>query len=148
MASSLIASLASDFDPSEFEDRYQAALEALIEEKVSTGSTRAAPQVPGAEKEEGGGEVVDLLAALQRSVEKARGARTGTDDAAPAPEAKAPAKSRAASGGSRSRAKKDGETDEPAKPPASRARKPAEKKPAEKEPAPSRAKKPSTRRAS
>lgn len=151
MASSLIASLASDFDPSEFEDRYQAALEALIEEKVSTGSTREVPQEPGAASaEEGGGEVVDLLAALQRSVEKARGARTGTDDAAPAPapEKKAPAsKPGSASGGSRSRTTKDAD-EAPAKRATSRAKKPAAKEPAEKEAAPSRAKKPSTRRAS
>lgn len=74
MASSLVESLAGDFDPSSFEDRYRAALEQVIEAKVSSGRTQSVPQPE--EVGEGGaetGEVVDLLAALQRSVEKARG---------------------------------------------------------------------------
>ncbi|WP_024287990.1 Ku protein [Cellulomonas sp. KRMCY2] len=75
MASSLVESLAADFDPSAFEDSYQAALESMIEAKVTTGRTVAVP-VAG-EQDEGGGEVVDLLSALQRSVEKARDARAG-----------------------------------------------------------------------
>lgn len=76
MASSLVESLAGDFDPSGFEDRYRAALEEVIEQKVSSGRTQAVPQPE--EVGEGGqqtGEVVDLLAALQRSVEKARAGR-------------------------------------------------------------------------
>lgn len=97
MAASLVESLAADFDPSEFEDAYQQALEQVIEAKLSSGKT-VAPAAPQEDAEEGGGEVVDLLSALQRSVEKARSrrggaqaaqgssARTGTDDA-PAPDA-------------------------------------------------------------
>lgn len=78
MASSLVDSLAADFDPSQYEDRYSAALETLIETKIQTGDTRAVPAPAGEESETGGGEVVDLLAALQRSVEKARGTRGGS----------------------------------------------------------------------
>ncbi|WNB84358.1 Ku protein [Cellulomonas sp. ATA003] len=80
MASSLVESLAGDFDPSEFHDSYREALESLIEAKVSTGSTQAVPTPAGADDDAagGGGEVIDLLSALQRSVEKARGARGGT----------------------------------------------------------------------
>lgn len=80
MASSLVESLAGDFDPSGFEDSYQAALESLIESKVSSGSTRQVPAT-AAKDESTGGEVVDLLAALQRSVEKARAGRGGAADA-------------------------------------------------------------------
>jgi DNA end-binding protein Ku len=84
MASSLVESLAADFDPSQYEDRYAAALEQMIEAKVSSGSTRPVPAPAGEESEAGGGgEVVDLLAALQRSVEKARGSRPA-DEKAPA----------------------------------------------------------------
>lgn len=90
MASSLVESLAGDFDPSGFEDSYQGALEALIESKVSAGSTQQVPAT-AAKDESGGGEVVDLLAALQRSVEKARAGRSGGDEQAPAEEP-APAK--------------------------------------------------------
>ncbi|WP_448060841.1 non-homologous end joining protein Ku [Cellulomonas hominis] len=79
MASSLVESLASDFDPSGFEDSYQAALEQLIEAKVSAGTTQEVPGSADEPRRGGGegGEVVDLLAALQRSVEKARDARSG-----------------------------------------------------------------------
>ncbi|MDC7120525.1 Ku protein [Cellulomonas fimi] len=82
MASSLVDSLAADFDPSQYEDRYSAALESLIETKIQTGDTRAVPAPAGEEGETGGGEVVDLLAALQRSVEKARGSRGGAEEPA------------------------------------------------------------------
>lgn len=105
MASSLVESLAGDFDPSGFEDRYRAALEEVIEQKVSTGRTQAVPQPE--EVGEGGaqtGEVVDLLAALQRSVEKARAGR-GEQPAEPAEEKatgtsgrKAPARRKKAAG--------------------------------------------------
>ncbi|GEA88721.1 Ku protein [Cellulomonas cellasea] len=96
MASSLVESLAGDFDPSGFEDSYQAALEALIEAKVSSGSTRQVPAT-AAKDESTGGEVVDLLAALQRSVEKARAGRGGaaadteeaTEETSPAKRARA-----------------------------------------------------------
>ncbi|TFH69475.1 Ku protein [Cellulomonas sp. HD19AZ1] len=76
MASSLVESLAADFDPSQYEDAYVTALEELIAAKVSSGDTRA-PAAPPEEEgsSEGGAEVVDLLAALQRSVDKARAAR-------------------------------------------------------------------------
>lgn len=79
MASSLVESLAADFDPSGFEDSYQGALEALIEAKVAAGGTQGVPEaLGGAGRGEGeGAEVVDLLAALQRSVEKARGQQPG-----------------------------------------------------------------------
>jgi len=94
MAASLVESLAADFDPSQYEDRYAGALEQLIEAKVSTGNTRAVPLPPGEEAgADGGGDVVDLLAALQRSVEKARGARG--DAPAPEEEKKPAAKAKA-----------------------------------------------------
>ncbi|MCR6690029.1 Ku protein [Cellulomonas sp.] len=90
MASSLVDSLAADFDPSQFEDRYDAALTELIEAKVSSGDTQSLPQPPAQDGGGGGGEVVDLLAALQRSVEKARTSR-GESALEPAPAAKKPA---------------------------------------------------------
>ncbi|GAA3822122.1 non-homologous end joining protein Ku [Cellulomonas soli] len=86
MASSLVESLAADFDPSQYTDSYEAAMVALIEQKVSAGHTQAVPAAEGGEPGEGG-EVVDLLAALQRSVEKARaghGAPAVVEKAAPA----------------------------------------------------------------
>ena len=78
MASSLVESLASDFDPSAFEDTYQAALEQLLESKVAAGGAQGDPDQGEDAASAGrasGGEVIDLLSALQRSVEKARAAR-------------------------------------------------------------------------
>ncbi|QGQ19314.1 Ku protein [Cellulomonas sp. JZ18] len=83
MASSLVESLAADFDPSQYTDAYVTALEDLIQQKVSSGQTQA-PAAAEEEREEGAGEVVDLLAALQRSVEKARSARGEASQDAPA----------------------------------------------------------------
>jgi DNA end-binding protein Ku len=89
MAQSLIESLASDFEPDAFEDEYATALAEMVEAKLE-----GAPPVPVAEVEAGAStEVVDLLTALQRSVEKARASR-GEDAEAPAP-AVAPAKTAA-----------------------------------------------------
>ena len=80
MAQSLIESLASDFEPDAFEDEYATALTELVDAKLE-----GAPPVPAAEVEAGAStEVVDLLTALQRSVEKARASR-GEDAEAPAP---------------------------------------------------------------
>jgi DNA end-binding protein Ku len=71
MAQSLIESLASDFDPDAFEDEYATALSELVEAKLE-----GAPLAPAEEVEAGAStEVVDLLTALQRSVERARASR-------------------------------------------------------------------------
>lgn len=80
MAASLVESLAIDLDPTAFTDHYADALEAVIAEKVASGTTVAA-EAPAAEA--GGGDVVDLLSALQRSVEKARAARGEPAEAQP-----------------------------------------------------------------
>ncbi|MGF1647589.1 MAG: Ku protein [Kineosporiaceae bacterium] len=75
MAASLVESLAADFEPDRYTDHYREAVEQLIEAKLSGGDARdvpAAPAEPG-----GGAEVVDLLTALQNSVERARADRSG-----------------------------------------------------------------------
>lgn len=72
MASSLVDSLAGDYEPDEFEDDYSEAVEALVSSKIEGGEVREAP-APEAEETE----VVDLLAALQRSVDKAKAAKAG-----------------------------------------------------------------------
>ncbi|MGO4255886.1 non-homologous end joining protein Ku [Marmoricola sp. RAF53] len=87
MAKMLVETLAGDFDPDEFEDDYREAVEALVKAKIEGGEVKHAP-----EARKSGGEVVDLLAALQRSVEAASAARGDAPEKAPgkAPE-KAPA---------------------------------------------------------
>jgi DNA end-binding protein Ku len=88
MATSLVDSLAGDYEPDEFEDDYSEAVEALVESKIEGGEVKAAAAAPEEETE-----VVDLLAALQRSVDKAKAAKRG-GDAAEEPEMK-PAKTAA-----------------------------------------------------
>jgi len=81
MASSLVESLAADFDPSQYADGYREAVMALVEEKVASGEVRRAAEAASEDGADGDGEVVDLMAALRRSVERAK-ARRG--EAAPA----------------------------------------------------------------
>jgi DNA end-binding protein Ku len=124
MASSLVEQLAGDFDPSGFEDRYRTALEAVIEAKVSAGGAQSVPTPAGPGGGEGQGEVVDLLAALQRSVEKARTARgepaaTDEEQAATGTTGRAPRKRGAKAA-----------PEEPASTSTKAAAKPATKKPA------------------
>jgi DNA end-binding protein Ku len=90
MAKMLVETLAGDFDPAEFEDDYAGAVEALVKAKVEGGEVRRT-----ATSTKTSGEVVDLLAALQRSVDAAKKDRG--EEAAPRKAAKrAPAKKSAA----------------------------------------------------
>lgn len=70
MAKMLIETLAGDFEADEFEDDYREAVEQLVKAKVEGGEVKSAP-----EAKKSSGEVVDLLAALQRSVAAAKSAR-------------------------------------------------------------------------
>lgn len=89
MAASLIETMASDFDPSQFEDTYQIELNKLIEARA--GGDEAFPEADEA-PEDDDSEVADLLAALRASV-KGRGRdvpevdsdASETDDEEPAP---------------------------------------------------------------
>ena len=81
MARLLVETLAGDYDPSEYDDDYANAVEALVKAKLEGGEVKAP-----AEPKKTTGEVVDLLAALQRSVDAAKSSRgesptaTASDD--------------------------------------------------------------------
>ncbi|MGY1706009.1 Ku protein [Geodermatophilus sp. SYSU D00697] len=68
MAEALISSMTGEFDPAQFTDDYREAMAALLEAKQSGGEVQPLPETadPGAA-------VVDLMSALRRSVEQARG---------------------------------------------------------------------------
>src|SRR4051794_32731134 len=70
MASSLIESMAGDFDPDQYTDNYREALQEVINAKVE-GREVIAPE----ETEEAPAAAVDLMAALKASVERAKAAR-------------------------------------------------------------------------
>jgi DNA end-binding protein Ku len=75
MAHMLVDTLAGDFDVSDFEDDYAEAVQALVKAKIEGGEIKKTPT-----STKSSGEVVDLLAALQKSVEAAKTARGESDE--------------------------------------------------------------------
>jgi len=69
MATMLVDSLSGDWDPEEFQDDYAEAVQVMVETKLSGGEVKHAPEPKDT------GEVVDLLEALQRSVDRAKASR-------------------------------------------------------------------------
>jgi DNA end-binding protein Ku len=102
MAKLLVETLAGDYDADEYEDDYQTAVEALVQAKLEGGEVKA-PEAP----KKSTGEVVDLLAALQRSVDAAKTSRgeptagsaggADSDDAEEEPAQKRPTAKKSAS---------------------------------------------------
>jgi DNA end-binding protein Ku len=75
MAQMLVETLAGDFDASDFSDDYAEAVEAVVKAKIEGGEVQRTETTT-----KGSGEVVDLLAALQRSVQAAKKSRGETVD--------------------------------------------------------------------
>src|SRR6478735_3103159 len=96
MAKMLVETLAGDFDADDYEDDYREAVEELVKAKIEGGEVKRTP-----EAKKSSGEVVDLLAALQRSVDaakSARGEKVESDDSEKSEKtAKTPAKKSSAS---------------------------------------------------
>ncbi|MBB4858069.1 DNA end-binding protein Ku [Novosphingobium chloroacetimidivorans] len=121
LATTLIDKKSAPFEPAEFHDRYIDALKGLIEKKTRAKGKKILEDVE--EPTSRGSNVIDLMAALKRSVGSGGGAASENPAAK-----KAPAKKAAA--------KKDAPAKEPAK--KAPAKKPAAKKTAEAPPARSR----------
>ncbi|WP_405493892.1 Ku protein [Nocardia sp. NBC_00511] len=83
MAESLVDTLSDDFDPSLYVDEYQIELKKMLDDAIANGSNKVtrAPEPAAPEMD---AEVVDLVAALQRSLEA-----SGRKASAPAAAAKA-----------------------------------------------------------
>ena len=99
MARLLVDTLAGDYDATEYEDDYRGAVEAIVQAKLEGGEVKHAPAA-----KESTGEVVDLLAALQRSVDAAKTSRgesasSETAEAADEEPAEEPASEEEASSG-------------------------------------------------
>ncbi|MEQ7873483.1 Ku protein [Sphingomonas sp. ASV193] len=97
MAESLIEKKSSDFDAAEFKNRYIDALKGLIEEKIKKKGKRVI-QDRSSDEPPKGSNVVDLMAALKKSLGSDAPARkaTETSKAKKAPAKKAPPKKAAA----------------------------------------------------
>ncbi len=77
MSRQLVDSFASDFTPEKFTDEYQVQLKQLVDAKLEHGDTIDADETFGRQTEKGG-EVLDLMEALRRSVEAQRGSKAPT----------------------------------------------------------------------
>ncbi|MGN7159150.1 non-homologous end joining protein Ku [Sphingomonas sp. SAFR-052] len=106
LAETLIAKKTAKFDPQEFHDRYVDALKDLVERKVKAKGRKIVDTQE--EDRPSGGNVVDLMAALKKSLEKGGAAKTSDDKPAPkkraAPKAKPAAKTTARKPAARKRA--------------------------------------------
>ena len=99
MSAALVESMAADFDPAAFTDDYQVQLRQLIDAKLEQGESLDTGETFGVEAGQGGkGEVIDLMEALKRSLDRKRGggeaAASGAagDEADTGDEEEAPAK--------------------------------------------------------
>jgi DNA end-binding protein Ku len=90
VATALIDKKTVKFDPKLFKDHYQAALRELIAQKLKSKGGKVAVDEPDRKRGETGN-VIDLMAALKKSLEGG----SGTKPAAKAPARKAPAKAAA-----------------------------------------------------
>jgi DNA end-binding protein Ku len=123
MASSLIDSMAGDFEPDAYTDNYREALQAVIDAKVS-GHEVVQPEA----EEEAPSAAVDLMAALRASVERARQARGEPVEPTPIrPAKKAPAKKAPAKKAAAKKAPAKAAEEKPAKKTASAKKAPAKK---------------------
>lgn len=96
LAETLIAKKAAKFDPREFHNRYIDALKGLIERKRSEKGRKIIEDTSGDAAPARGSNVVDLMAALKKSLEKPGAApATAKPKAKPTPKRKAPARKRA-----------------------------------------------------
>jgi DNA end-binding protein Ku len=102
MSAALVESMAADFEPDTFTDDYQVQLRQLIEAKLEKGDSLDTEETFGVEAGEAGkGEVIDLMEALKRSLDRKRGggsAASSVDEVSEEPADEAPAKSGARSG--------------------------------------------------
>ena len=84
MAMNLVDSFAGDFTPTDYDDEYREQLQQLIDAKLSGGEAFETPEPDSGED----AEVVDLLAALKRSVDRHRAGGKAQQEAGKSPQSK------------------------------------------------------------
>ncbi len=82
MSAALVDSFSTDFDPENFSDDYQVQLRTLIDAKIEKGDTIDTEETFGVSKDNDDDNVLDLMEALRRSVEKNREKKAGGTKAA------------------------------------------------------------------
>ena len=110
MSAKLVEAYATDFDPGDFTDSYQQQLRELVAAKLERGEETSSSDTFEAAPAEEGGEVVDLMEALRRSVDESRSGsakQRGSGSGSTSGQAK---KSRSDSAGSKQSSSKKGGT--------------------------------------
>jgi DNA end-binding protein Ku len=131
MASSLVDSMTGDYDPDEFGDDYRDAVEALVEAKLERGESATLEAEPSTSAYGDRGQVLDLMAALQRSVDAAKGRKAGASEGTADESAAAVTEAKADETEERAKAARKSTKQAPAKKAASADKKaPAKKAPA------------------
>jgi DNA end-binding protein Ku len=118
MANQLVSAMTGEFDPARYRDEYREALESVIQAKVEGKETVAV------EQPEETGKLIDLMAALEASVNAAKAARDSSDKKpVSVSEAKAAKEAKATDGGTTRRktgsgagSRSDAEEETPARP--------------------------------
>ena len=95
LAEALIAKKTAKFDPQEFHDRYVDALKDLVERKRKSKGGKIIEDAGDDTLKNGGSNVVDLMAALKKSMGQAGGTAEKAAPAKKSPAKRAPAKKRA-----------------------------------------------------
>lgn len=75
LASQLVDAMVEEFDPSTLKDTYYDDMMAMIKQKAETGEVAVPPEIPEAAAE--GGEVVDIMDLLKRSLETQKVSKKG-----------------------------------------------------------------------
>lgn len=80
MSEKLVESYSEDFTPEEFSDDYQVELRKLIDAKIESGESLDVEKTFGEEdtEDDTGGDVIDLMEALRKSVDSSRSSKKGT----------------------------------------------------------------------
>ncbi|WP_433526593.1 Ku protein [Nocardia pseudovaccinii] len=129
MAETLVETMSDDFDPEQYTDEYQIELQKVLDEAIASGTGKVVSQ-PEEAPAAMDAEVVDLVAALQRSLE-ASGRRTAESSGKTAAEPKAkaePAKKATKAAGTKVTATKSAAKKTAAKPAKKTAKKAAARK--------------------
>ncbi len=93
MAERLVEGMVDTWDPKKYRDDFHRDMKKMIDERVEAGQLEESPEAPPAPRKERGGNVVDLMALLKRSVEEGGTKKPATK---PAKKAAKPSKKTAA----------------------------------------------------
>ncbi|GAA1507568.1 Ku protein [Agromyces terreus] len=102
LSKQLVESLVSEFEPDQYVDEYQQELRTLIAAKLEQGDALDTASTFGEQPDEEGGEVIDLMEALRRSIATKRGGADAAGEGSSSASASAGAKETTKKSGAKS----------------------------------------------